>query len=162
MICDLKLPVHLLTSSFFSCLLESKGCPRLGNLVGLLGGLEGRVAGVVLELVGCGGTSLVSNLGESARWVELKAIAVPRSPGLCSYPPSSSKAPLPELPGKWTTGAEVYVLLARVVARELMPYAMIRPVIETALAPLSSNVIAILRALPRVVLPLFLVFIVES
>jgi hypothetical protein len=79
MICDLKLPVHLLTSSFFSCLLESKGCPRLGNLVGLLGGLEGRVAGVVLELVGCGGTSLVSNLGESARWVELKAIAVPRS-----------------------------------------------------------------------------------
>jgi hypothetical protein len=32
----------------------------LGNLVGLLGGLEGRVAGVVLELVGCGGISLVS------------------------------------------------------------------------------------------------------
>lgn len=49
----------MITSSFFSCLLESRG-PRLGNLVGLLGGLEGRVAGVVLELVGCGGTSLVS------------------------------------------------------------------------------------------------------
>jgi hypothetical protein len=59
MILDLKLRVRSITSSFFPCLLEFRG-PRLGNLVGLLGGLEGRVAGVVLELVGCGGTSLVS------------------------------------------------------------------------------------------------------
>jgi hypothetical protein len=64
-----ELPVRFLSIVFISFLLESKGCPSLDNLVGLLGGLEGRVAWVVLELVGCGGTSLVSNLGESARWV---------------------------------------------------------------------------------------------
>lgn len=61
-------------------------------------------------------------------------------------------------------GRRWYVLAARVVARELMPYAMIRPVSKTALAPLSSNVIPILRALPRICLSLhlFLVFIVGS
>ena len=59
-------------------------------------------------------------------------------------------------------GRRWYVLAARVVARELMPYAMIRPVSKTALSPLSSNVIPNLRALPRICLSLSISFSFSS
>ena len=46
-------------------------------------------------------------------------------------------------------GEKENVQAARVVASELMPYAMTRPVIETALAPLSLSNKCILRARAR-------------
>lgn len=136
----------------------------MGNLVGLGGGLEGRVAGVVLVLVGCGGGKTpVSDLYGGARVVRLSEL----------FPSLGSQARarirhlqtillFQNFQTSKQQGRRWYVLAARVVARELMPYAMIRPVSKTALAPLSSNAIPNLRALPRICLSLSISFSFSS
>jgi len=106
------------------------------HLVGLGGSLEGRVAGVVLELVGCEGEI------SGQLWCSCSACTHPLPLVFmfhsCPHPISMlflvHRAPV--LPND---REDENVLAARVVASELMPYAMTRPVIETALALLSLS-----------------------
>ena len=115
-------------------------------LVGLGGSLEGRVAGVVLVLVGCReeiAGQLCCSCGacvHNLRWCSCSAhipLNFRRSFSLVE----------PQYRNKDRERENVQA--ARVVASELMPYAMTRPVIETALAPLSLSKKCILRARAR-------------
>jgi hypothetical protein len=135
---------------FFSCLLESKG-PGLGNLVGLLGGLEGRVARVVLVLVACGrGKTMVSGLYGDARVVcVVQRCSLSSVAELAVVFPSNP--PLPEFPRKSTTGAEVVHTGSKSIGKRVDAVCDDQACSQNRFSsPFSQNVIPILRALPRV------------
>jgi hypothetical protein len=130
-------PLLVALQSLAHIILDSSGVvrsrPMVVHLVGLGGSLDGRVAGVVLELVGCG------------RWLVI--LRVVRVRCWCSGVPSfthilfnfrcfsSLRVPV-------TQKSEKDVQLARDPARELMPYAMITPVMNpfSFQSPFSKSV----------------------
>lgn len=134
-----ELPAFLLNQHphVFVLYRAAQSRPMGTDLVGLSGGLEGRVAGVVLVLVGC--------KTENCRSVICSVQGILtncRDFGWSSYPVSSihsSSFAEPSIRTRGNRSGGLNVLAARVVARELMPYAMIRPVV-CALAPLSRSI----------------------